>query len=232
MTGATPSSATRGQTTLPALAVALVVLTALTGLSLSMADAAIAGADRTPDERRAATAVATHLVSPAGPLADRENVLNQTRVDSFDGTELERVASPAGEYAVTVTLGERTIARTGDPRGGTTVRRIVLVERRSRETVRPDLRDASTVTLPRRASEATVRLDPPDGTTVWTVGANDRVLLHNESGLEGRFDVALVPYETTTVRFRFVGQLHPSNVTISYDAPRTTKTTLAVTVDA
>lgn len=232
MIEATPLSATRGQTTLPALAVALVVLTVLTGLSLSMADAAIAGADRTPDERRAAVAITDYLVSPSGPLADRENVLNQRQIDTFDGSDLARAASPADEYAVEVTLDDQRIARTGEARGGTTVRRIVLVERRSRETVEPDLREASTVTLPRRASEATVRIDPPNGTTVWTVSANDRALLHNESGLEGRFDVALVPYETTTFRFRFVGQLHPGNVTLSYDAPRTTKTTLAVTVDA
>ncbi|MFC7249634.1 hypothetical protein ACFQJ5_07265 [Halomicroarcula sp. GCM10025324] len=222
----------RGQTTLPALALALVVLTVVTGLSLGMADAAITGADRSPDERRAAVGLAAHLVAPDGPLAVRENVLGKGRVDSFDGDDLNRVAPPTDDYALRVRLGGRTIARRGTLDGGTTARRIVLVERRVRETVTADLRDTPELTLPRRTGEATVTLTPPNGTTVWTVRATDRVVLHNKSGLEGRFELSLVPYETTTLRVRFAGPLDRGDVTVAYDAPRTTKATLAVTVDA
>ena len=229
-----PPGARRGraQTTLPALALALVVLTVVTGLSLGMADAAIAGGDRTPDERRAASALADQLVTPDGPLAVRENVLARDHVRSFDGGDLPRVAPADDAYDVRVTLDGRTIARRGTPQGGTTVRRIVLVEQRTRERLTPDLGDTSTVTLPRRTGGATLTLAPPNETTVWTVRADDRVVLHDDGGLEGRFDVSLVPYETATLRFRFAGPLDEGDVTVAYDAARTTKATLAVSVDA
>ncbi len=41
-----------------------------------------------------------------------------------------------------------------------------------------------------------------------------------------------MPYETTELRFQRAGRLEPGNVTIGYDAPRSTKETLVVTVDS
>lgn len=219
----------RGQTTLPAVGLALVLLTAVTALSVAMADSAITGADRTPDERRAAAATADRLVAADGPLGERANVLNASQTAAFDGSELRQAAPPAEEYAVDVTLGGERIASSGDPVGGTTIRRLVLVERPRTETLVPD---GPTATVPRRADEATITLTPPDGTTIQTVRANERVVLHNTSGLDGTFEVALVPSRTTTLRFQTVGVLSPGAIRIVYDAPRTTKATLAVTVDA
>lgn len=218
----------RAQTTLPAVGIALVLLTVVTALGLAMAESAIAGADRTPDERRAAAATADRLVDADGPLTDRANVLNQSRVAAFDATALRRASPPAREYAVTVELGGRRLAATGDSTGGTTIRRLVLVERRTRATVDPDGRR---VTLPRRAENATVTITPPPGTSVWTVRANDRVLLHDDGGLRGTFTVGLPAYETTRLTFQTAGQLPDGSVRVAYDAPRTTKATLAVTVD-
>ncbi|KAA9396743.1 hypothetical protein Har1130_02720 [Haloarcula sp. CBA1130] len=222
----------RAQTSLPALGVALVLLTVVTGLGVAMADTAIAGADRSPDERRVAAAIADRLVAADGPLAARSNVLNQSRVDGFDQTALERSAPPASEYGVSVELADEEIARTGTVQGGTRISRLVVVESREPRTLTPDLTTADAVTLPRRSAQATVTIDPPAGTTVWTVRANDRVLLHNRSGLHGSHTVPLVPYETTELRFQHAGRLESRNVTISYDAPRSTKETLVVTVDA
>jgi len=223
------STTERGQTTLPAVGLALVLLTAVTALSIAMADAAITGADRTPDERRAAAAIADRLVAADGPLGDRANVLNESETTTFNGTELGRVAPPAEEYAVDVTLDGERIARSGDPASGTTIRRLVLLERPRAETLEPD---GSTATIPRRAGEATVTISPADGTTIRTVRANDRVVLHNESGLSGTFQIALVPGETTRLRFQTFGVLPPDAIRIVYDAPRTIKATLSVTVDA
>lgn len=219
----------RGQTTLPAVGLALVLLTAVTALSVAMADSAITGADRTPDERRAAAATADRLVAADGPLGDRANVLNESRTAAFTEVELRRVAPPAEEYAVAVTLNGERIAKSGDPVSGTTIRRLVLLERPRTETLEPD---GSTATVPRRADEATVTLSPSNGTTIRTVRANDRVVLHNASGLDGTFEVSLVPSRTTTLRFQAVGVISPGTIRVVYDAPRTTKTTLAVTVDA
>lgn len=222
----------RAQTSLPALGIALVLLTVVTGLGVAMADTAIASAERTPDERRVAAAIADRLVAADGPLAARSNVLNRSRVEGFDQVALERRAPPASEYAVSVELADEEIARSGKVHSGTRISRLVVVESREPRTLTPDLATADAVTLPRRSARATVTIDPPAGTTVWTVRANDRVVLHNRSGLDGSYEVPLVPYETTELRFQRAGRLEPGNVTISYDAPRSTKETLVVTVDA
>ena len=222
----------RAQTSLPALGIALVLLTVVTGLGVAMADTAIAGADRAPDERRVAAAIADRLVAADGPLAARSNVLNKSRVDGFDRSALKRSAPPASEYAVSVELADEEIASSGTVHSGTRISRLVVVESLETRTLTPDLATTAAVTLPRRSAQATVTIDPPAGTTVWTVRANDRVVLHNRSGLNGSYEIPLVPYETTELRFQRAGRLEPGNVTIGYDAPRSTKEILVVTVDA
>lgn len=219
----------RAQTTLPAVAVALVILTVVTGIGLATADAAITGADRTPDERRVAAATAAQLVSPDGPITERANVLNNSKLSGFDATVLAAVTPAASEYDIAVSLDDTRITASGEPEGGQTMRRLVVVEERTVETLTPD---GTRVTLPRRADNATIRLTPTDGTTVWTVRAGDRIVLHNDSGLRGTFEVALARYETTELRFQAAGTLSDGDIEIAYHAPRTRKATLAVTVDA
>jgi len=63
---------------------------------------------------------------------------------------------------------------------------------------------------------------------VTTVRANGRVVLHNESGLVGRFTVALSRYETTTLRF--VGAPSPATANLTYYPAVTRKAELVVTV--
>ncbi|WP_324663310.1 DUF7263 family protein [Haloarcula sediminis] len=221
--------AVRAQTTLPAVAVALVVLTLVTALALGLADSAIASADRTPEERRVAAATAERLVAADGPVADRANVLNGTRVDGFDAATLRETAPATAGYAVTVRLGDETVATTGDAGRGTTVRRLVLVERTETRSVDPERRR---VTLPRRATSATVRFSPDNGTAVRTVRVNGQVRLHNDTGLRGSFEVDLTPYRTTRIEFQTPGRITAGSVQIAYETPRTTKTTLSVMVDA
>lgn len=222
-----PQPHSRAQATLPAVAVALVVLTVVTALGLFVADSAIAGADRTPEERRVAAATAARLVAADGPVSARANVLNESAVATFDAAALRNLT--VSEYATAVRLNSTTVAATADATGGTTVRRLVLVETTTAERLDPD---GTSVTLPRRARNVTVTLTPPDGTTVSTVRANDRVVLHNGSGLEGTFTVDVSPYETTEIRLQAAGTLPDGAVTVEYDAPTTSKATLAVTVDA
>lgn len=219
----------RGQTTLPAVAIALVLLTAVTTVSVAMADSAISRADRTPGERRVAAAVAERLVAADGPLGERANLLNDSRVAAFDAARLRTVAPVTADYDVAVQLDGTTIASTGGPTGGTTMRRLVLRKRTTTGTLDPN---GASVTIPRRASTATVSLTPSNGTTVWTVRANDRVVLHDDDGLSGTFEVSLSPYETTTLRFQTAGTPSDDAVDIEYAVPRTRKATLAVTVDA
>lgn len=222
----------RGQTSLPALAIALLVLTVVTGLGLAIADGALASAERNADERRVASSLAQRLVASDSPLTERTNVLNHTRLNRLDGTRLRSLFPVAdGTHDVLVRANETTVASTGAVSRGTTFRRLVVVEDEQNRTLRPALGRQRTVTLPRRTRGARLDITPPADATVTTVRANDRVLLRNSSGLSGQFDVDLSWFETTELRFQGTGQLPSGAITISYRTPETTKTSLVVTVD-
>lgn len=229
--GSSPRQAVRGQTSLPALAIALLVLTIVTGLGLAIADGALASAERDAEERRVASSFAERLVATESPLTERVNVFNATRLDRLDGRRLERLFPVADGRAVRVEVNGSTVAATADVSGGTTFRRLVIVERDQPRTMRPALGFEREVTLPRRTGKATIRITPPSNTTVTTVRANDRVVLLNSSGISGQFDVNLSRFVTTNLRFEGTGELPAGSVTIRYWAPRTTKTVLMVTVD-
>lgn len=221
----------RGQTGLPALAIALLVLTVVTGLGLAIADGALASAERDAGERRVATSLAERLVASESPLTERSNVLNATRLERLDGSGVERAFPAVDGHHVRLRVNGSTVATTGEVSGGTTFRRLVVLERQQTRTMQPDLGRTRAVTLPRRTMEAKLEIMPPANTTVTAVRANDRVILRNPGGLSGRFDVDLSRFETTKLRFRGIGSLPAGSVTIRYPAPETTKTTLVVTVD-
>jgi hypothetical protein len=222
----------RAQANLPALAVALLLLTITTGLGLSLADGAFADARREPGERAVAVGLAERLVSDESPLTARENALNGSELDRLDAERLAARFPVVEGRAVRVRLDGAPVVERGDPDGGdgTTVRRIVLVERRQAVTLPAVPGDR--VTLPRRTTRATVALSPPNGTVVRSVRANGRVVLHNASGLRGTFDVRLSRYETTRLAFDREGPFPSTGVEVTYYPARTTKAELAVTVDA
>jgi len=219
----------RGQVNLPALAVALLVVTTTAGLAFALADDAFASATRDTDDATA-TMLSERLVSERSPLTTRANVLNRGAVATFDADALARSFPVVGDAAVRIRLDDRTVAARGDARGGATVERVVLVERRERVTLEPTLA-TNRVTLPRRTAAATLRLDPPNGTTVSTVRANGRVLLHDPNGLDGAYDLDLRRYATVTLALDADGPLHEGNATVTYRASETTKALLEVSVD-
>ena len=221
----------RGQANLVAVAVSLVILTAVAGVSVVIADDALAGADRDPEERRLAVALSERLVAADGPLTDRGNVLNATRLRRLDGDRLRATFPAARGATVRVSLDGEPVAATGDVTGGTTVRRVVLVQRRSTVTIEPPLR-TDTVSLPRRTPRLRLRIDP-ENATVRTVRANGRVVLHDPApdGLRGTYTVRTSRFETTRLAFDADGSLSEGDVRLTYVPARTTKAVLAVTVD-
>ncbi len=221
----------RGQTTLPSLAVALLVLTVVAALALAMASGAITDADRDPGERRVARAVADRLTAPDGLTSRRANVLDADALADLDAADLRRAVPALDGRSFRVRRGDAVVAATGDPAGGTTVRRLVAVERRSNRTVEPALSPGGAVTVPRRTGRVTVSIDTPTDAAVWSVRADGRTVLHDDDGLDGTFGVALSARETTTLRFESGGPLPAEAVTVEYAAVGTTKTSLAVTVD-
>jgi hypothetical protein len=222
----------RGQMNLPALAVALLLVTTVTVVSFGMADRAYLSSERDADQRRVAVALSERLVAPETPVTARENVLDAEAVDDLNASRLRSLFPVTGQSEVRVRLGDRTIAVAGDPTGGTTVRRIVLVERREAVTLTPDLSaNDPAVTLPRRSPRVEISLTPPEGTTVTAVRANENVVLKNNSGLLGNFDVSLSRFETTTLTFEADGPLPSGSVEVTYYPVETRKAVLAVTVD-
>lgn len=212
----------RGQANLPAVAVALLVVTTVTGLSLVVADTAFAGAERDAVDRATAVAVADRLLAADSPITERRNVLDVSRLD--EGGVESVVPSDAD---VRVAVDDETVYERGDPTGGQTVRRIGVVAERQSVTLEPQLRFGS-VTLPRRSPNATITVDPD--ADVETVRANDRIVLYDPAGVVGDHEVPLSRYETTTLRFE--GEWADGDVTVTYYPRRTKKTLVAVTVDA
>lgn len=221
----------RGQASLPALAIALLILSSVTVLSLAIADGALAAAEREAGERHVATSVADRLVAADGPIAVRQNVLDAAAMDTLTARTLRDELAVVDGEAVRVTVGGSSVVSAPNARGGTTIRRIVSVRRTENRTITPALGSNKAVTLPRRSETLSIELDPPNGTTIHTISANDRVLLHNTSGLAGHYDVELSRFETARLRFDGSGPLYEGSVTLEYPIEQRNRATLAVTVD-
>lgn len=221
----------RAQANLAALGVALLILTMTAGISLELADGAYASADREPEERRLAVTVSERMVSPETPITVRPNVLNGSQVDELNASRLRTLFPVTESVAIRVRLDERTLVTTADVSDGTTFRRIVLVERRQEVNVTPTLSPPTySTTLPRRTPTVRIVIDSPPETTVSAVEANGRVVLRNESGLDGSFTVRLSRFETANLRFEADGPLPTGSVTLTYYPAVTSKVQLAVTV--
>ncbi|WP_435064638.1 DUF7263 family protein [Halobaculum sp. EA56] len=214
----------RGQANLAALVAALVVLTATVGVTLALADGALAGADRDPTERRAAVATADRLTAADSPLTRRANVVNESAVADLSTDRLVALVPPLADAAFGVRLDGATVVERGDPVDGTSFRRIVLVadaDPRSRSV------NASVgVTLPRRTDR--VRFDF-SAAGVETVRADGRVVLHRPGGLRGVETVAVPRTETIALAFDANAT---GTVRVTYYPERARKATLEVTVDA
>ncbi|QCJ47436.1 hypothetical protein [Haloprofundus sp. MHR1] len=220
----------RGQANLLVLAVALVVLTAVAGIGVSLADGALESGQRDAMERRAATSLASQLVSADSSTTVRDNVLDSDAVESLTPADLELLAPGVASADVRVQIGESTVVERGTPSGGATVRRVVLVADETTENRRVNVSDSDSVTLPRRTTRVDVSVDTGPETTVETVRVNDRVALHSEDGLDGETTLRTSRYETLTLDFDVEGS--EAEVALAYYPERTTKAVLTVTVDA
>jgi len=191
----------RGQANLAAVAASVVVLVTVTVLAVAIAEGALVDADRDPVDRRVAATTADRLVE-AESLALREGVLNRSAVGNLTVADVDRLAPPAGNRSIRVALDGTTVVERGDP-AGVTVRRTVLVGARDRRTRTTPLSES--VTLAERTDRLTVDLDPNPNTTVEAVRVNDRIVLRDTAGLEGRHRVPVSRYANATVAFDLSG---------------------------
>jgi hypothetical protein len=220
----------RGQTSLPALGLALLVLTAATVVAVAVAGGALAGAERAPLDRQAAVALSDRLTDERAPVTDRANVLNRSRLAALSPSTLRTRYGLAADAAVRVRLDERTLASDGRARDGRTVRRLVLVQDRVERTITPAFDAGNALTLPRRTDRVRLSISPAN-TTVRTVRINEQIELHNTTGLDGTFTVDVSPYETARISLEATGQLSTGAAEIRYYPTRTRKARLVVTVD-
>lgn len=221
----------RGQTNLAALAVALVVLTGATVAGVALADAALAGADRDPVDRHAANAVAARLIAAESPVTVRANALNESTIESLNASRLDELA-PATTDDVRVALDGRPVVERGTPDGGATVRRAVLVVDRSAPIrTAANLTRRSELTVPRGVDRVTVSVEPGPNTTVHTVRADGRVVLHDEAGLDTTATVAVSEYTPTTLRVATSANA-TGRFEVRYRRQITEERTLTVTADA
>ena len=222
----------RGQANLVALVAALVALTTAMVVGFAVADTAFAGAARETDERHAATAVAAGLVAEDAALTNRTNVLNGSAVDELSASEVHARYPVLADRSFRVALGQDTLASDGTVREGTTIRRIVLVEREAEVTFEPKFSGGNLVTLPRRTGRADLTITPPDNRSVDTVRADGRTVLHAPGGgLEGTYTVSLSRRETARLVFVANGSLERGDVTVTLYPRETRKAVLGVTVD-
>jgi hypothetical protein len=218
----------RAQANLVALAVALLLVTAAVGVSLAVGSGALAGADGTARDRAAASGLAARLVADSR-LTTAPNVLDRDALRSLDPAALRAAVPAARGAAVRITLDGDPVVRAGDATGGTTVRRLVLVERRRTETVA--LTTAAPVTLPPTDS-ATVTVDAPERVRVTSLRANGRVVARNASGLNGTVALDLRRANRTRLAVEASGPLPAGTVQVRYHPWNTTPAVLGVTVDA
>ena len=221
----------RAQTNLVALGLALVLVTGATVVGVAVADGALAGADRDPLDRHAATSVADRLIAADSPTTVRANALDAAAVEALNASRVEVLAPPAEGAALRITLGGESVVERGTPTGGVTVRRSVTVVSHLapvRQAV--NLSRGSTVRVPRGVGRATVAVDSGENTTIRTVRADGRVVLYDGAGLDTNATVHLSRYEPTTVRTG-AGANASGRVVVTYRRSAAETHTLAVTVD-
>lgn len=230
--GVVATGSGRGQANLLALVAALFALTTAMVVGVVVADSSLAGAARDSDERHAAVAVADRLVAADSPLTNRTNVVDGSAIDDVTAARLRSRYPALADRAVRVTLGDEVLASAGRPAGGTTIRRVVLVERTQRVTLQPRFSGANRVTLPRRTERIELTVDPPENVSVGAVRANGRTVLYSpDDSLDGTYEVGVSRRETVALRFDANASLSRGDVTVSLYPWRTNKSTLGVTVD-
>lgn len=220
----------RGQANLLALAAAVVLLTAATVGSVALADRALADADRDPGARHAAEAAGARLVAADANHTRRANVANETALRALNASELDRLAPPVRGRAVRVRLGNETLLERGDP-DGPTVRRVVRVEDGTRRSESVDLSKRAAVSLPDRVRRVGVDISVGGDARLTTVRANDRVVLHDATGLEGEYVASVPPVASPRLSFALEDGRNATAV-VRWTATNATTEQLAVTVDA
>jgi len=221
----------RGQTTLPIVGVALVLVTSVGLLAVLAGQGSIQAAREPSVERSTAIGISERLVEPGSGLAVRQNVVAANRTGEVDERFLREALGVGEAVDVRVTLDGQTLVDTGTAGDEVTVERIVWVEHTRRRQRTPRVRGGVDVTLPRRVTSLDLTIDPGPDATVRAVTADDQVVLANESGLVGSYRIDVSRFETTSIGVDAVGELERGDLSLTYRVPQRHRGILAVSVD-
>jgi len=226
----------RGQANLLGFAAAVVVVVTVTVTGVAVASDALGDADRTPKSTHAAERLATHLVAADAAHTRDRNVLRADRTAALTDDDLDAAVPPVRGRSLSVTLGGDILVERGDTDvrptdGAVQVDRRVRVERAVDRSRRVDLATQGSVTLSDHTGRLVVRIGTDRTRTVHTVRADGRVVLHDPSGLSGRYVVSVPETRPLTVGFESDGG-GPGAVDVSWTATNASVERLVVSVGA
>lgn len=209
----------RGQANLTAVAVALVVLSGLTVGTVFVAESALIGASRETDDSRLATSLSNRLLAGDAPTTIRPGVLSERRFTNLSGSRVDSLVPGVATAAVAVRLDGETVFQRGEPAAGARVTRATLLGRTEHRTTSIDLAELRETTLPHRTDSVSLDVSTGPNTTLRTVRMNDRVVLHNDSGLDGEADIESSTRDPTRLAFETVVTNASSTENDTDDAP-------------
>lgn len=189
------SGSARGQANLPVVAVALIVLMAVTGMTVAMAEGAVLSAERDADERALAVATANAFVDGDADHTRRANVLDAEALAEIQADGEWPAGAVDDDAAVRISASERVVLERGDPDGGTTVRRLAKLA--SDEEWIGSVAVGSDEELDVPAGTTALEIEP-DG-SIEAVRVDGRVVVDGTHGPEGTTDVTLRPERNATV---------------------------------
>jgi hypothetical protein len=226
----------RGQANLLGFAVAVVVVAAVAVTGVAIASDALADADRQPGATHAAERLTTHFVAADAAHTRGRNVLRAAPVANLTAADLDAAVPPVRGRPIAVALGGDTLVERDGAAARRTdsavrVERRVRVERSVTRTQRADLTARGAVTLPDHAGPVVIRIDTERTRTVRTVRADGRVVLHDPSGLSGRYAVTVPDTRPLTLDVGSDGD-GPGTVQVSWTATNASVEELVVRVGA
>lgn len=224
--------ADRGLSTIIALVTAITVLTIAVAGTMVIVEDAFRGTERGDAERAVAVGASERLVAADGPAATAPNVLDDAALANLTAADL-RAAGASDRFALAVAVDGDRVAAVGEPQGGTTIRRIVMVRTAERVERTPSVVGGAdpSLTLPVRTRSVELTLDPPPGTNVTAVRSGDRVVLLDGAGLSGTYRIETSPYRTLALDFETDGPLATGNVTVAYRSTNRERAILRVHAD-
>jgi hypothetical protein len=226
----------RAQANLLGFAAAVVVVTTVTVTGVAIASDALADADREPRATHAAERLATHLVAADAAHTRDRNVLRAGDTANLTASDLDDAVPPIRDRSFSIVLGGDTLVErdNGDARrtdDTVRVERRVRVERAVDRSRRVDLTTRGSATLADHTGRFVLRIDTERTRTVRTVRADGRVVLHDPSGLSGRYVVSAPETRPLTVGFESDGD-GPGTVHVMWTATNASVERLVVSVGA